>query len=346
MLRSLIDAPLQNVHVTLVNPGATHTYSGMVPGVVAGHYVAAQAQIELMRLAARAGVELIAQRVAALDAGAKIVILESGTALAFDLASLNLGSLPNYFGIPGAREHAVAAKPFEAFLARWNELLGKGPAPLRIAIAGAGAAGAELAMAMRHALERGGRPGEVVLYSDKNAFSTGVTRRIQNSLKRNAVEIRPATPVIKLEPGPVVVCSAGRERFDAVFWTAGAAPLPWLRDSALALDPRGFVLVDATLRSVSHPRVFAAGDTATIDGASHPKSGVYAVRHAAVLAENLRSVIEGKPLRRYEPQTRQLALLSCGAKYAIASRGGWSAVGAWAWWWKDWLDRRWIARFR
>jgi selenide,water dikinase len=100
--------------------------------------------------------------------------------------------------------------------------------------------------------------------------------------------------------------------------------------------------VDETLRSVSHPAVFAAGDTA----AGLPKSGVYAVRQGAVLAENLKRALLGKELRRYVPQKEALSLISCGGKYAIASRGRRSAEGAWVWWWKDWLDRRWIARFQ
>jgi hypothetical protein len=37
----------------------------------------------------------------------------------------------------------------------------------------------------------------------------------------------------------------------------------------------------------------------------------------------------------YVPQQASLSLISCGAKYAIASRGNWSAEGRWAWWWKD-----------
>ena len=99
------------------------------------------------------------------------------------------------------------------------------------------------------------------------------------------------------------------------------------------------------LRSVSHPDVFAAGDNASLEGPALPKSGVYAVRQGAVLAENLKLALTGKELRRYVPQKESLSLISCGAKYAIASRGGWSAEGRWAWYWKDWLDRRWIARF-
>jgi selenide,water dikinase len=114
----------------------------------------------------------------------------------------------------------------------------------------------------------------------------------------------------------------------------------------LHIDKAGFVLVDSALRSFSHPDVFAAGDCATLRDARHPKSGVYAVRHAPVLAANLAKLLQGKPMQDYDPQSRQLSLISCGGKYAIASRGGWSAEGAWVWRWKDWLDRRWIARFR
>ena len=102
------------------------------------------------------------------------------------------------------------------------------------------------------------------------------------------------------------------------------------------------MLVDEYLRSVSHAEVFAAGDCATLRAAPHAKSGVYAVRHAEVLAHNLR----GGGLRRYVPQRRALALISCGARHAIVDWGGLSAEGAWAWTWKDRLDRRWVEQFK
>jgi selenide,water dikinase len=131
------------------------------------------------------------------------------------------------------------------------------------------------------------------------------------------------------------------EAFDLVIWTAGAFAPPWLRESGLAVDERGFILVDDQLRSVSHPEVLAAGDCATLRDAPHPKSGVYAVRHAPVLAANLRGAS-----RRYVPQRRALMLLSCGARYAIADWGGFSWEGAWVWRWKDRIDRRWVEGFR
>jgi len=178
----------------------------------------------------------------------------------------------------------------------------------------------------------------VTLYSDRPA----VGPRVARALERNGVTLHFNTPVTAVEPGPAVLASNTRESFDLLIWTAGAAPLPWLRNSGLATDAQGFVLVDDKLRSVSHPEVFAAGDCATLRDAPHPKSGVYAVRHGKVLAQNLR----GGELRSYVPQRRALALISCGSRYAIADWNGLSAEGAWAWRWKDRIDRRWIAGFR
>ena len=308
--------------VSLVTPSPVHVYSGMVPGVIAGHYRAEEAQIDLARLARAAGVELILDRVLRVDPGAKQIELAGGDRLDYDVASLNLGSMP------AAPAQAAAVKPFEALMARWRGLLENGPKAPRIAVVGAGAGGVELAMAMKFALA--GR-GEVVLFSERFPFRPGVARRIERALARLSIPLR-------LEALPDAA-------FDAAFWVTGAAPLAMLRDSGLAKDAGGFVLVDPALRSVSHPDIFAAGDCASLEGAELPKSGVYAVRQGAVLAENLKRVVRGLPMLDYRPQSSSLSLISCGEKYAIASRGKWSAEGRWAWWWKDWVDRRWVAKF-
>ncbi len=309
---------LRGADATLVTPFPHHTYSGMVPGFIGGHYRLEEIRIDLAALTARAGVKLALGRVVALDAAKRVARLEDHTELHYDFASLNLGSQA------GAPAYALAAKPFEDFLERWLEVKDR----LRsVAMVGAGAAGAELSMAVAHRTR-----ARVVLYSDRPMFRPGLAQRIARQLERNGVQLRAG----------VAFDEGMREDSDLVIWTAGAAALPWLRSSGLATDAQGFVLVDDKLRSVSHPEVFAAGDCATLSDAPHPKSGVYAVRHGEVLAHNLR----GGELRRYVPQRRALALLSCGARYAIADWGGLSAQGAWAWRWKDRIDRRWIERFR
>jgi len=349
LLRMLIDQPLHDVGLTLVTPYERHTYSGMLPGLVAGHYAVADVQIDVARLAAAARVEFLRTEVSGLDAAQRRVQLADGSTLEYDIASLNLGSLPNTGPVPGSETHALAAKPFESFLEGWNALLARpSDAPLTVALVGAGAAGVELAMAIAHRLEALGRRGRVTLYSDRPMFRGALARRVCDALARSGVSLRQPEAVARLEPGGVVITRAPhatRERYDAVIWTAGAAPLPWLRATGLDTDDAGFVQVDDMLRSVSHPEVFAVGDCATLRDHPHPKSGVYAVRHGDFLARNLRYALAEVPLHRYRPQRRALALISCGARYAIADWSGVTAEGAWVWRWKDWLDRRWIRRF-
>jgi selenide,water dikinase len=266
------------------------------------------------------------------------VLLADGGTVDYDYLSINIGALPNFAAAPGALEHAVGLKPFKPLLARWRSLSGR---QTRVAIAGGGAAGVEVAMAMKFA-----GAGEVTVFSDKQAFAENVEARVLESLQRTDVALRSDCPVTAVEQGPTVISVKGRERFDALFWAAGTAPPLMLAESGLATDAQGYALVDASLRSVSDPHVFAAGDCATLREAPHARSGVFAVRHGHVLAENLTRVVRGSELVAYEPQKRSLVLLSCGGRYAIAARGSWSAEGAWAWHWKDWIDRRWVKSFR
>ena len=57
----------------------------------------------------------------------------------------------------------------------------------------------------------------------------------------------------------------GRIDADEVLWTTKASPAPWLAGRGLALDPLGFLRVDATLRAIGRDDVFAAGNVAAFD---------------------------------------------------------------------------------
>jgi pyridine nucleotide-disulfide oxidoreductase family protein len=331
VLRSLAQRPLYGARITLVSPRPKQIYSGMLPGVLAGHYRRAEAEIDVAALAERGYVEFEQGLVERLDVERRLALLKDGRSLGYDSVCINAGSLVEA-SIPGS-EHALAVKPFDVFIERLR-------IAERVAVAGAGAAGAELAMALRH------RGAQVTLYSEKATMPPPLAARVVRQLRRRKVDFRPGMPVTAIEPGPVVIAGQARQEFDLVLLATGAAPLPWLRQSGLATDEQGFVLVHDTLQSVSHPEVFAIGDCATLRNSPHPKSGVFAVRHGEALVENLRRLFSGTALEPYVPQKRALILLSCGARYAIAERGGWSAQGRWVWWLKDGIDRRWIASFR
>lgn len=326
VLRSLAEKPLYGARITLVSPYAKQIYSGMLPGVLAGHYRRAEAQVDVATLAERAYVEFEAAKVGALDMQQRQVVLEDGRRLPYDLASINAGSLVDT-SLPGA-EHALAVKPFDEFLSRLR-------IAERVAVVGAGVAGAELAMALRH------RGALVTLFAAQPALAP----RIVEQLRRRKVDYRPGMPATAIEPGPVVIAGTARQEFDLVLLTTGAAAMPWLRASGLATDEHGFVRVHPTLQSVSHAEIFALGDCATLESSPHPKSGVYAVRHGEALAANLRRLFAGAPLEPYRPQEKALLIVTCGARYAIAMRGAWGAQGRAMWWWKNQIDRRWVRSF-
>jgi selenide,water dikinase len=81
---------------------------------------------------------------------------------------------------------------------------------------------------------------------------------------------------------------------------------------------------------------------------AHPreKAGVYAVRQGRPLAANLRRALAGKRPCRAVPQRRGLALIGTGDGHAVASRGPLAAHGAALWRLKEWIDRRWMRRYR
>jgi selenide,water dikinase len=326
VLRSLKKEPLLGARFALATTRAKQIYSGMLPGVIAGHYRRHEAEIDVARLAEAAYAEFIQGEVVKLDAGQKLVKLHDGAELEFDFVSINIGSLVER-SIPGAH-FALPVKPHEPFFDKLKT------AKLnRAAIAGAGVSGVELAMALRH------RGAAVTLYSEKAALWPP---RVEPVLRSMGVDLRPGMPVTEIERGPIVIAGSSTQEFDVVLLATAAAPYPWLRASGLPCDERGFLLVDDMMRSVAHPEIFAAGDCATLRSGPVPRSGVYALRQGETLAASFRRVVQGEPPLAFRPQREALVLLSCGRRYAVAHRGNWSAQGRWVWWWKNHVDRRWI----
>ena len=142
----------------------------------------------------------------------------------------------------------------------------------------------------------------------------------------------------RIEPNRTRLDDGTAVDFDACLIVTGAAAPAWARAAGLATDERGFVQVGPTLQSLSHSRVFAAGDIAALSEA-RPKSGVFAVRAGPEPAHNLRAKFEGRTLDAWRPQQRALYLISSGDRHAFAS---W---GRWAWHWKAWIDRRFVNGF-
>jgi len=345
VLESLGDAPAEGVQLSLLGPSRHAFYSGMVPGVVAGHYRPEDCRIDLGALAERAGARLIEDSATGVDPTRREVVTARGERLRYDILSLDVGSA---IGEPaGATERALRVRPVEAFLAGWERLResARSGEVRRIAVIGGGAGGVEVLLAMQHALA--GVAVEFTLFSESPILAGhGARRAIARILGARGVAVHSGQKVLAVSKDGVEL--DGGEHFDAqaTVWATGASAPSWIAQSGLATDPLGFVAVSDTLQSRSHPEVFAAGDVASVTGAARPKSGVLAVRQGPVLARNLRRALAGEAPERFRPPSRSLALISCGDRYAVASWGRLALKGAWVWRWKDRIDRRFVERYR
>ena len=238
----------------------------------------------------------------------------------------------------------VPVKPIGRFLPHWQAALQGARPGARFLFVGGGAGGVELALAARRALPRGVCI-ELVAEQLLPGQGAWAKRRIAQELAKAGIALHRATAVAS-EDGLLSLDDGATLEFDQLFWATGVVAPPWVAGSALATDARGFVKVDAALRSISHPQVFAAGDIASLQGQPRPKSGVIAVRAGPVLDANLRRALDGQPLRRFRAQKRFLSLIAAGDGRALAFWFGLALGGRWAWRWKDWIDRRFMAKFQ
>ncbi|MEO7728156.1 MAG: FAD-dependent oxidoreductase [Burkholderiales bacterium] len=344
--------PVLNTEITLVDAEPFSTYSGMLPGLIAGHYEFGDCHIDLARLAQRAGVRFINSRACGLDVTNRRLELNNGTRIDYDLLSINAGSTPSTAGITGA-DHALAVKPFQPFAHAWNNLIerARNGDLHSVVVIGGGAAGVEILLAMQFRLAQlaGTRRVDFALVTDAHCVLPGHNEGVRSAFER-VLASRGITVILQARVEHVaaaaVILDGGRRiTADAVVLATGAAAPAWFADTALKLDEHGFIAVDDRLRSESHATVFAAGDCASIKDRVYPKSGVYAVRQAPVLAENLRRTTTAQPLANYHPQRRALALISTGDKYAVASYGRMALAGVWAWRWKNYIDRKFVRRY-
>ncbi|MBM3607557.1 MAG: selenide, water dikinase SelD [Alphaproteobacteria bacterium] len=357
VIRAFAMQPEDGVRLTLVSRDIHTPYSGMLPGLIAGHYEFDDAHIDLNALARFAGARFVNATANGIDPAGQRIIFADRPPLPFDILSVDIGSSPSAAHIPGALEHATSVKPISAVLEKWNALLARltqHDQSASIAVVGAGAAGVEVLLAVQWRLEHLRREKRFVSPLQFNlvsnaadilpAFPAGVRRRFEAILDQRKIFIHRNAPVMRVEPHGVHTPS-GFLAADEIIWVTAAAPAPWLQNTGLALDAAGFIAVNDELQSLSHKNIFAAGDIASMVNHPRPKAGVFAVRQTAPLAKNLRHALRGESLVAFKPQSQFLTLISTGGKHAVAARNGISLQGEWVWRWKDRIDRKFMNMF-
>jgi selenide,water dikinase len=352
--------PLTGVRLTLICKDVMTPYSGMLPGLIAGHYLFEESHIDLRPLARFAEARFYHETAVGLDLGNKRILCRNRPPVAYDLVSVDIGSAPRTIEVSGAAEHVVPVKPIDQFVLHWEKLRKRVMARrerTRIGVVGGGAGGVEILLAVQYCLRQllagEGRSTDYLefhLLTDTTEIlpthKPWVRAKFQSLLHSRGVNVHPGHRVIKVEPGRVLCENGTQMALQEILWVTWAGAAGWVADTGLDVDEQGFIEVNDYLQSTSHPEVFAAGDIAAMINHPRPKAGVFAVRQGPPLATNLRRALLGQRLKSFKPQKQFLSLISTGNQYAVASHARWALAGGWVWRWKNWIDHRFMAKYR
>lgn len=344
--------PLPGTRLTLINPGPTAPYSGMLPGHIAGHYERDELDIDLVKLARFAGARLLLGAATGIDATEKRIEVSGYAPIRYDVASIDVGIHAEMPDIEGFSGHGVGAKPLDRYAETWRDFVCRveaGAASPEVVVIGGGVAGTELALAMAHRLKSVGATPEITLVEAAESltgFKPAALARARAALNRFAVRVLTHTQVTRVDSDAVVTSSGERIPAALIVGAAGAFAHGWLAATELPLTQDGFVTVDETLQVTGVPDLFAVGDCAHLSATPRPKAGVFAVRAAPVLAHNLRARLSGGHLKAFRPQMDFLKLVSLGEQSALAEKWRLALSGPALWRWKNRIDQRFMDRFR
>jgi len=352
--------PPRDARLTCISNFSVASYSGMLPGVLAGLYPSERMKIDLVRLCASAGARLIVGRVTGLDHADQRVLLEDRPAIPYDALSIGIGSVPTEEGVTTLDDSVLRIKPMQTFLPRLEAKLAclrdsRGNQALRIAVVGGGAGGVEIALCLKARLTNvlDDCQTSVTLINAHDGLLGKTADRTEHLAKRamaaKQIELELGQRVKAVVDGTVTFADGRRVNFDLVLWATSAIAPPLLRQLGLETDEKGFLATQSTLQTVTHGNIFAVGDTGTIVGSRFPKAGVYAVRQGPILWNNIQSLIDdegGKQLRTYQPQRGFLKLFNTGDGRAIAEYKGLALHTKWAWRLKDAIDGRFMDKYQ
>jgi pyridine nucleotide-disulfide oxidoreductase family protein len=355
IVRRLITTGHPLIDLILVSQSDRHHYSGMVPGYLRGTYNEEQVSFYLPAFAEAAGAEFVQARAVGVDPKKRVVRLEDGNEIGYDIASFNLGSRLLGDDETSVAKNAALVKPMSRAVELYQKIRqlaeNEESKTRRVVVVGGGSAGVEVACSIAAVLDDSGCSRDVTVLDGSNKILAGYSQRFRaragRVLQKKNIAVRLGQRVTGVHEDSVELTGGSRMGSDLTVWLTGPAAHPVFQDSGLALDKRNFLLINDSLQSISDPKIFGVGDCATLANyPDTPKAGVYAVRQAPILWESLLAAVEDRPLPTYEPQHGFLSLLNTSDGKALMRYKGYVGWNRWAWHLKDWIDRSFMTQYQ
>src|SRR3989338_4995475 len=293
-------------------------------------------------------VEFVQDSVLKIDPKNKTVTLKKAKKIRYDFLVVALGSVTNFFNIPGIEKSAYPLKTVRdalklncaldhLFFERYRK---KSQRSIHITIGGGGATGVEVASELYSSLTKLCRkyhyPRSKVHVqliqsgSELGGCAKKGTELIAKRLKKLGVCLYCDHRIAKVGSGKVEVLDVQKKRKtlpnDLLVWTAGVQVNPVGGDAI-----RG----NATLRSTKFPAVFAAGGDAYLADPRHkssrfPMMAYIAKVQGALVAENILRLLPSRPLRSFKP-VHEWLLIPLGRKFGLFKVGPILFTGFFAW---------------
>jgi NADH dehydrogenase len=272
----------------------------------------------------------------------------SGREIPYRGLAICLGSVPAYFGVPGAEKetHQVyrmgGAQKLAADLRRIELESVAWPADRRprVAVIGGGSTGTEVAAEIATAdwaaiVGEPVHPPEVRLVTGKVPFleglPDGLIRHARRLLARAGVEMLEGRNVQRVDPGVAHLEGGTAVPFDIAVWCAGVQAPPLVRNLPTAHGKAGRVLVTEHLELSEWPGVFGVGDVIEFKdpttGMFAPATAQAALAEAPVAARNAIARALGKPLRPFHYREKGV-IVSVGVGRGAGRVGGVTVWGS------------------
>ncbi|RAY11646.1 oxidoreductase [Actinomadura craniellae] len=290
-----------DARVTLVNESGRFVERVRLHQLAAGQPLR---DLPLADLLDGTGVELVVDRATEIDVVVRIVHTRDARALPYDLLIYALGSRADLDSVPGVAEHAHTVATLDQ-AARLRDRLAPGQT---VAVVGGGLTGVEAAAELAET-----RPELKVRLVTRGVLGAGLSPRgrryLRRAFDRLGVEVREDARVAKVRADGAVLAGGEHINADTVVWTAGFEVPGLARAAGFAVDDRGRMVVDRTLRSVSHPEVYGVGDAAAVHRADGQELRMACATGLPVAQQAVRGIAdrlagrEPRPLRfRYVNQ--------------------------------------------
>jgi len=302
---------------TIINNNPYHYLTTLLHEAAGGRRPPMDYTVPITDVLRKSTSTFVEAEVVSIDREQRVVHCQSGD-YEYDYLVATMGWIPEYFGIPGMKEHSLVIRNIDTCMhirahiegEFQNYLSDHDGRHLRIVVGGAGLTGIELLGELlewipKLCLQYGIEQSEVDIQNIEAMptilpmVSEDLRSIAFNRLSEKGATLRTNTKLLSVEEGAVHLEGGELVEAGTIIWTGGVRANPILADAGFTVDRRGRAKVNEYLQSVDDDHVFVGGDCAwaEIDGKPIPPTAQAATQMGPLLARNVTSFANGQALK-------------------------------------------------